>query len=126
MALKFGGSKSHQHDCLSILGPKGQRRYTPESFSTIGPSNANFVMASATSHDAASASILSFAETFSLPAIRTRRRYALVSPSCRIRSSSASLSLYPAQPVAACHVQMPAIDSSKTTARIPRVSMISR
>jgi hypothetical protein len=64
MVLKFGGSKSHQHDCLSILGPNGQRKYAPKSFSTIGPSNANFVIASATSHDAASASILSFAELY--------------------------------------------------------------
>jgi hypothetical protein len=35
----------------------------------MGPSNANFVIASATSHDAASASILSFAAIFSLLAI---------------------------------------------------------
>src|SRR5215218_10967728 len=79
MVLKFGGSKRHQLYYLSILGPKGQRRYAPKSFNTIGPSNANFVMASATSHDAASASILSFAAIFSLPAIMTRRRYVLVS-----------------------------------------------
>jgi hypothetical protein len=64
MVVKFWGSKRHRLYYLSILGPKGQRRYAPKSFSTIGPSNANFAMASATSYDAASASILSFAELY--------------------------------------------------------------
>jgi hypothetical protein len=87
------------------------------SFSTTGPSNANIVMASATSHDAASAAILSFAETFSLPAIRTRRRYALVSLSCRIPSSSARLSLSSTPSAVACHVRMPAANICRTSFR---------
>jgi hypothetical protein len=52
---------------------RGYRKYDAKSFSTIGPSNANFVMASATSQDAASASILSLAEMSSLLAISTKR-----------------------------------------------------
>src|SRR5215218_7507720 len=112
MVLKFGGSKRHQLYYLSILGPKGQRKCAPKSFNTIGPSNANFVIASATSHDAASASILSFAAIFSLLAISVNRRYALVSLSCNIEAPAC---LCPAQPAAACHAQMPATDSDRTT-----------
>jgi hypothetical protein len=60
---------------------------------TIGTSNANLAIATATSHDAASGSILSLAETFSLLAIRTRRLYAPVNLSRRICSSNARLFL---------------------------------
>jgi hypothetical protein len=73
-------------------------------------------MASATSHDAASASILSFADTFSLLAISVNRRYMHLS-ACRARSKvPVPVCLYPAPSAAACHVQMPAIDSGKMTA----------
>jgi hypothetical protein len=56
-----------------FLSSNGQRKYAPKSFSTIGPSNANFTMASATSQDAASALILSLAEMSSLLVISTKR-----------------------------------------------------
>jgi hypothetical protein len=101
---------------FKILSSEGQHKYAPKSFNTIGPSNANFVIASATSHDAASASILSFAAIFSLLAISVTTADMHLS-ACRARLKvPVPACSCPAQPAAACHAQMPATSSGKTTA----------
>jgi hypothetical protein len=58
MSIKFWRSKRQRQPDSSIpTEPDHHRKYALKSFKIIGPSNANFTMADATSHDAASASI---------------------------------------------------------------------
>jgi|GEM_PF-5571266 len=65
MSIKFWWSnRQRQPDSSIPTESDHHHKYALKPFKIIGPSNANFVIASATSHDAASASILSFAELY--------------------------------------------------------------
>jgi hypothetical protein len=104
-----------------------QRKYAPKSFSTIGPSeDANFVMASAALRTMLLPLCIYPVSFFCGNIFVTCERLGPVADkstcvnlSCRIPSSSArllSLSRSASSCSCLCHVQMPVIDSGRTTA----------